>query len=136
MAKSTPRRRPSAAGFPAETIKTVCKADEIRIVTQGTASGPARKTTIWVVCLGRRIYVRSFRGRRGRWYRDIVANPLATVHTGRRRIPVQVIRETAATTIPRVSAAYRRKYGRRWPDETAPMVRPEAQRTTLRLLPA
>ena len=53
-----------------------------------------------------------------------------------REIPFHAIHIDDSPTIARVSEAYRRKYERRWPTETAEMLRDEVLSTTLKLEPA
>lgn len=119
--------------FEPELVRRLREAEEIRIETGRSAGSPVNTVTIWVVTIGRDVYIRSVRGLRGRWYREAVGSRRAVVHLGRRRIPVKVIRVTDPTLIDRVSAAYRRKYGRN--PETDSMVRQGVLRTTLRLMP-
>jgi hypothetical protein len=89
-----------------------------------------------VVTLDGDVFVRSVRGEKGRWYREVSANPSAALHVGERRIPVRAVPVTDEPTVGAVSDAYRSKYGRRAPGPTQAMVRPETLRTTLRLEPA
>ncbi len=80
--------------------------------------------------------MRSVRGEKGRWYREVSANPSAALHVGDRRIPVRAVPVTDEPTVGAVSDAYRSKYGRRAPGSTQAMLRPETLPTTLRLEPA
>jgi hypothetical protein len=80
--------------------------------------------------------VRSVRGARGRWYREISANPGAALYVGDRRIPVRAVPVRGEPTVAEVSDAYRDKYGRTSPGSTRAMLRPETLPTTLKLEPA
>jgi len=51
-------------------------------------------------------------------------------------VAVRVEPEQSPAVISEVSAAYRQKYGERWPSETEPMLGPSVLPTTLRLAPA
>lgn len=122
--------------FDAEVLRRLNATDEIKIETRRRSDAPTHRTTIWIVTEHDGVFIRSYRGRQGRWYREVLANPIATVLVARRRIPVRAAPETRAPVIKRVTQAYRNKYGERYPEETAPMVRPNVERTTLRLTPA
>ncbi len=80
------------------------------------------------------VYVRSLRGRSGRWYREITANPQGAIQVDGRRLSVRAIPITDPATITRVNNAYLQKY-RNSPDVKS-MLREETLPTTLRLEPA
>jgi hypothetical protein len=122
--------------FDAETLLLLDAADEIRIETRRNADAPEHHTIIWVVVVDDEVYVRSVRGPKGRWYREISSNHEGALHVNDRRIPVRAIPATDGPTVESVSEAYRNKYEGRWPGPTAAMVRPDALPTTLRLGPA
>jgi len=77
--------------------------------------------------------VRSVRGRLGRWYREITANPQGAIYVDGRRVPVRAIPITDPATIARVSNAYLQKY--RGSPFVNSIVREETLPTTLRLEP-
>jgi len=52
---------------------------------------------------------------------------------GRRKVEARAEPEKSPSVVRAVSAGYREKYGERWPDETAPMLRRSVLPTTLRL---
>jgi hypothetical protein len=113
----------------------LAESDEIDIETRRDAKAPVHRTTIWVVPTEDGVYVRSFKGKKGRWYQEAIANPHVTLRVGRRKVPARAELERNPAEIRAVSAAYRTKYGERWPDETKPMVRRSVVSTTLRLRP-
>jgi hypothetical protein len=79
------------------------------------------------------IFLRSVRGPRGRWYRDLATGGLATLEFAGRRLEVQALPASDADSIGRASREYLRKYQ---PSPYAQsMVRAEALPTTLRLEP-
>jgi hypothetical protein len=57
------------------------------------------------------------------------------IHAGRGQIQVRLIPERNSRTVREVTLAYRRKYGKRWRQETAAMLKPNVARTTLKLEP-
>ena len=107
--------------------------EEIEIETQ-SATVRTHRTTIWVVVVDNNVYVRSVRGRAGRWYRAITANPQGAIYVDGRRLSVRAIPVTDPATIARVSNAYLQKY--RHSPFVNSMVREETLPTTLRLEPA
>jgi hypothetical protein len=114
----------------------LAESDEIDIETRRHAKSPVHRTTIWVVPTTVGVYVRSFNGKKGRWYQEAVANPHVTIRVGRRKLAARVEPERNPTVVREVSAGYREKYGERWPDETKPMLRRSILPTTLRITPA
>jgi hypothetical protein len=122
--------------FDAETLQLLDETKEVRIETRRDADAPIHRTIIWVVTVDGEVYVRSVRGEKGRWYREVSANPDAALHVGDRRIPVRAVPVTEEPTVGAVSDAYRDKYGRTSPGSTRAMLRPETLPTTLKLEPA
>ncbi len=81
------------------------------------------------------VYIRSYKGKRGRWYQEALADSLVTIRLGRRKVRARVELEESDAVLRKVNAAYREKYGDRWPDETREMLRRSVLPTTLRLNP-
>ena len=71
--------------FDSETLDELAKIDEVRIVTR-TADGKKHRVTIWMVVVDGAVFVRSFTGSNGRWYKDIVANPIAELEVAGKTI--------------------------------------------------
>ena len=111
--------------------------DTTRTIEIETTSpkGTVHRVPIWIVVDGDEAFVRSVRGARGRWYREIVGNPRGALHVGGRRVPVTAQSANDAATVARVSELLSRKYQDRWPGPTAAMLREEVLPTTLRLAP-
>jgi hypothetical protein len=135
--KERRKRRPAVnASFDTDTLRLIDGVREVRIETSRDEDAPAHRTTIWVVTMDGSVFVRSVRGGKGRWYREVSANPAAALHVGGDRIPVRAVPVTDDATIAAVSEAYREKYGRTSPGSTRAMVQPDTLPTTLRLEPA
>jgi hypothetical protein len=122
----------------AEELEKVGSADELEVAPLRSDGTPRSYLPIWVVRVGDDLYVRSYRGRAGAWYRSAVEQ-----HEGRIRAGGV---ERAVTFEPdgtgsdsasqdAVDDAYRTKYARYGGSYLDPMLRPEATETTLRLLP-
>jgi hypothetical protein len=124
--------------FDRELLERLGRTAEVRIetVAPNRTDGLTRRTIVWVVVDGRDVFVRSVRGERGRWYRDLLAEPAAAIHS---RAPSAVLVRVRAepvldeATIDRASAAIRRKHEGQPGFEA--MLRPEACAATLRLAP-
>jgi hypothetical protein len=118
------------AKFDADTLRKLRDANEIAIRTE---KHPDNRVTIWVVVPGDEVFVRSFRGPNGRWYRDVAAGGPATLEFGGRQLAVQAVPANDAAAVDRVSREYLKKY------EPSPyakeMVRADVLSTTLRLEP-
>jgi hypothetical protein len=95
--------------------------------------GRTHSVPIWVVVDGEDVFVRTYRGKTSRWYRELLATPGALV-IGGKRIRVRAVRATDRDSIKRVSDGYRRKYARS-KASLAGMVRASVLDTTLRLEP-
>ena len=123
----------SAAG---DLLWKLAESDEVEIETRRDARSPSHRTVIWIVPTADGVYVRSYKGKRSRWYQEALANPLVSIHVGRRQVRARARRETNSPVIREVTRAYRAKYGERWPDETEPMLKRSVVSTTLRLEPS
>jgi hypothetical protein len=118
------------AKFDAGTLDTFQAAREVRI---RTAKHPDSAVVIWVVVASDEVFVRSFRGTKGRWYRDLAAGGSATLEAGGRAVAVQAVPANDAASIQRASAAFLAKY--RPSTYADAMVKPDVLGTTLRLDP-
>jgi hypothetical protein len=122
--------------FDAETLRVLDETKEVRIETRREGDSPEHRTIIWVVVVEGEVFVRSVRGQRGRWYREISSNPEGALHLEDNCIPVRAASATDGATVDAVSAAFRSKYQQSSPASTEAMVRPETLPTTLKLSPA
>jgi hypothetical protein len=122
--------------FDAETLRLLDETKEVRIETRRDGDSPEHRTIIWVVVVEGEVFVRSVRGARGRWYREISSNPEGALHVHNDRLTVRAAPATDEATVDAVSAAFRSKYQQSSPASTEAMVRPETLPTTLKLSPA
>jgi len=118
------------ATFDADTLRALRDVQEPRIRTD---KHPKSTVIIWVVVENGEVFVRSWRGARGRWYRDVAAGGHATLEFAGRRLPVQVVPARDDASIERASREILRKY--RHSSHAQEMVRAEIAPTTLRLEP-
>jgi hypothetical protein len=106
---------------------------DIREVAIRTEKHPKNPVVIWVVVADDQLLVRSVRGTKGRWYRDLAAGGPATLEFAGRRLAVQALPEKDPGAVDSTSREYLRKYQ---PSPYAQaMVKSEVLPTTLRLEP-
>jgi hypothetical protein len=116
--------------FDADILRELRDRQEIAI---RTGRHPANPVTIWAVVADDELFVRSVRGDKGRWYRDLAGGGPATLEVAGRELAVQAIPATDAAAADRASREYLRKY--RTSPYAESMVRPDVLATTLRLEP-
>jgi len=118
------------ARFDAEIVRELRDRQEVAIRTE---KHPDDAVVIWVVAANDEVFVRSVRGSKGRWYRDLATGGSATLEFADRRLGVQALPVSDADAIARASREYLQKYQ---PSPYAQsMVRAEVLPTTLRLEP-
>ena len=122
-----------SAAFPDLLVQRMDVAKEVDIETT-SPEGVAHRVTIWIVVVDKVAYVRSVRGRKGRWYRELTDKKKGVLHVGTRKVDVRptAVRETAM--VDEVSAGFWRKYAKN--SSLFSMLRLSTLDTTLRLDPA
>src|SRR6516225_11546647 len=95
------------AKFDADTLRELRDFREVAIRTE---KHPASAVVIWVVAADDEVFVRSVRGSKGRWYRDLATGGSATLEFAGRRLEVQAFAAIDAHSIARASREYLRKY--------------------------
>jgi hypothetical protein len=116
--------------FDADTLRELRDVQEVRIRTE---KHPKSAVTIWVVVADDEVFVRSWLGAKGRWYKDLAAGGPATLEFTGRRLAVQALPASDQAAVARASREFLGKYQR---STHAPeMVRPETLPTTMRLEP-
>jgi hypothetical protein len=95
---------------------------------------PGADVPVWVVRVGDDLYVRSVKGRAGRWYQHLARSHHGRVSAGGLQCEVRV-EDPGVAVNAEIDAAYAEKYGR-WGDRyIEAMTTPDVTSTTLRLLP-
>jgi hypothetical protein len=118
--------------FDSETLQLLAATKEVRIETS-RPGGPVHSTIIWIVVDGQDVFIRSFRGERGRWYREARANPEVAILSGERRIAATAVSATDADSVLRCSEGFQAKYPKS--KSTPMMLADDILDTTLRLEP-
>jgi hypothetical protein len=116
--------------FDAGTLRELRDVQEVSIRTE---KHPKSAVVIWLVVADDEVFVRSWRGGNGRWYRDLATGGPATLEFAGRRLAVQAIRASDPDAVARTSREFLRKY--RNSSHAQEMVRSEILPTTLRLVP-
>jgi hypothetical protein len=116
-----------------DELERIGGAEELEIAPRRPDGTLRKPVPIWVVVDGEHVYVRSWRGADGRWYRAARAGGGGHVSAG--GVDKDVDFEVAGDEVDdSVDAGYREKYGRHT-GYVEPMVAPQARATTLRLVP-
>jgi hypothetical protein len=125
-----------AGGWTAEELDAIGRADELE-VAPGRRDGTLRRPTpIWVVRVGDDLYVRSFRGRDGRWFRAARATHEGHISAGGVEKDVRFVETGDEATNGAVDGEYLAKYGRYGARYVDSMLAADARATTLKLAPA
>jgi hypothetical protein len=120
-------------GWTTEELDTIGAADELGIAA-GRPDGSLRPyVTIWVVRVGGDLYVRSYRGRDGAWFRSALRRPEGRIRVGSLERDV-TFTEPGDSPQGAIDQAYREKYARYSRSYVDPMVAPAARAATFRLV--
>ena len=106
---------------------------EIRVETR-SKSGDVHRTIVWPLVRDGAVYLRSYRGPDGRWYREALADPDIALLFDRRRVPARAVPALDAVSVEACSTALKEKYRRSYSLEA--MLEPAVLPTTLRIEPA
>src|ERR1700687_345835 len=123
----------NAALFPDLLLTRFDGAKEVDIETR-SPEGTLHKVTIWIVVHDGAPNVRSDRGKKGRWYRELVAQKEGAIHVGSRKVAGRPSAISSPELIDHVSSACWRKYTKN--NSLFSMLRSATLDTTLRLDPA
>lgn len=108
-------------------------AEELQMAPARSDGTPRAPVPIWVVRDGGDLYVRSFRGSAGAWYRAARASGEGRISSGGVDKDVTLVEVTDPGVNDRIDTAYRTKYGRYGASYVEPMV--ASRDTTLKLAP-
>lgn len=110
-------------------------ADELEIAPLRGDGSLRRPVPIWVVRVRDDLYVRSYRGRGGSWFRAAVAQGAGRIRAGGVQKDVAFVEETDSGVNDQVDDAYRSKYRRYGASYVEAMVAPAIRAATLKLTP-
>ena len=89
--------------FDADTLRALRDVQEVFIRTE---KHPRSAIVIWVVVADDEVFVRSWLGPRGRWYKDLAAGGPATLELAGRQLAVQAIPAGDAASVDRTSREF------------------------------
>lgn len=116
-----------------EELDKIGTAEELEIASLRPDGTLRKPVIIWVVRLEDGLYVRSYKGSRGSWFRHAQESRQGRIWAG--GVEKDVSFEDANPNLNgQIDDAYHAKYGR-YPQYVAPMVTPEVQATTIKLVP-
>ncbi|MFC5747732.1 DUF2255 family protein [Actinomadura rugatobispora] len=124
------------ANWSGEELSKIAGADELEVSPRREDGSLRGATPIWVVRDGDELYVRSYRGDAGVWYRTAQGSHRGRIAAGGVTKDVTFVEETDSARNDRIDDAYRTKYGRYPSQYVDPMVAPAARSATLRLEPS
>ena len=117
-----------------DELDKIANADELRLSTQRTDGSLRNPVTIWVVRHGDDLYIRSYRGPGGWWFRHAREHRESRIQAG--GVDKNVTFADADHDLDdQIDTAYRAKYSRYSSTYVDPMVAPQAQATTTKLVP-
>lgn len=117
-----------------DELNKIGVAEELQITTLHVDGTPRKPVTIWVVRVGDNLFVRSYLGRSGAWFRATQMHHEGHIRAGGVEKEVTFVDETDPSINDKIDAAYSTKY-RSYPEYVAPMVTAEARSTTIKLVP-
>ncbi len=96
--------------FTRALLDRLAATDEIDIETRSAPEASSHLVPIWVVVVNEEVYVRSVRGTSGRWFRNLVRNPIGAIRMAETRFAVRAEVVNDDQIIKQVSEAYLKKY--------------------------
>jgi hypothetical protein len=122
------------AEWTTEQLERIGGAEEVRIESVGEDGRLGKPVTIWAVRHGSGIYVRSVRGREGRWYRGVQKMRRGRIRGGGVQQDV-TFEEAESGVAGEVDEAYRTKYRRYAGAILNSVLTPQAGSATVKLVP-
>lgn len=117
-----------------DELARIGSTEELRIAPRQRNGTLRTPVTIWVVRYGDDLYVRSWRGHTGAWFRAAQAHHEGHIQAGGVEKNISFVEETDTSINDQIDEAYRSKY-RRYASYVPPMISREARATTLKLVP-
>jgi hypothetical protein len=118
-----------------DELNKIGNAEELEIAALRRDGTLRKPVTIWVVRLGDALYVRSYRGRDGAWFRGTQVRHEGHIRAGGVAKDVAFVEEADPDLNDQIDAAYRTKYRRYDAQYVNPMVALEARAATIKLVP-
>jgi hypothetical protein len=116
-------------------LRKIAAAEELELASVRRDGTLGNTVTIWVVRVGDDLYVRSWKGHNGAWFRATQARHAGHIEAGGAGKDVTFVLEADSVVNDQVDAEYRRKYRRHGARYVDPMVAVTARTTTIKLVP-
>ena len=116
-------------------LERIGAANELQLVTFKKDGTLRKPVIIWVVRVGDDLYVRSYRGHEGAWFRHIQRQHEGRISAGGVTKDVTFLDVSDDEALNNdIDAAFQSKYQRYSATYVGPMIAPQARATTLRLI--
>jgi hypothetical protein len=124
-------------GWTRHDLESIGAAHELQLATFKKDGTLRKPVVIWVVRVGDELYVRSYRGREGAWFRHIQLRPEGRIVAGGVTKDVTFVDASSDEALNnKIDAAYQSKYRRYSATYVDPMIASQARATTLKLVPS
>jgi hypothetical protein len=120
-------------GWATEELSRIGDTEELEIAVRRSDGTLREPVPVWVVRVGDDLYVRSWRGPNGRWFRAARASREGHITAGGIERDVALV-DADDDVNDAIDAGYRAKYGR-YASYVPTMLAPQARATTLKLVP-
>jgi len=117
-----------------DALRRLGDAEEVRVTSVRSDGSSRQAVTTWVVRHGKELYLRSVRGKDGHWYRGAMERHEGRITTSGLHQDVTFV-ETGDELRHEIDAAFRAKYKRYAGRILDSVLTPQAQASTLRLVP-
>jgi hypothetical protein len=118
-----------------DELRKIAAAEELELASVRRDGTLGNTVTIWVVRVGDDLYVRSWKGHNGAWFRATQERHTGQIKAGGAGKDVTFGPEADAAINDEIDAEYRRKYRRHGGRYVDPMVAATARATTIKLVP-
>jgi hypothetical protein len=118
-----------------DELTKIGMAEELEIAPRRADGTLQKPVTIWVVRLGDDLYVRSYKGRAGWWYRAVQERHAGRIQAGGVEKEVAFVEEDDPGINDQLDTAYRTKYRHHEARYVDPMVVDPARAATIKLTP-
>ena len=118
-----------------DELTKIAAAEELELASTRPDDTLGSSVTIWVVRIDDDLYVRSWKGDGGAWFRAAKVRHAGHIDAGGVGKDITFVAETDDDVNDRIDAAYRAKYRRHGGRYVDPMVAPTARAATIKLVP-
>ncbi len=122
------------AAWTSNDLSKIGTAEELMIAPRRPDGTLRNAAPIWVVRVGDDLYVRSWRGRAGAWFRAALMRREGRIQAGGVEKDIRFA-DVEPEIQDQIDEAYCRKYRRHGGQYVDPMMGPDARATTMRLVP-